>query len=285
MSELMINDTANRTPDLIAAEINTIREQTQKVMIYNSIEIGRRLVEAKKLVNHGEWGNWLEEKVDYSQRTANNLMKIYEEYNDSQALLFGEEANSQSIANIGYTQAVALLNIPAEERDDFIKEHNVPDMSIRELKQVIKERDQAIEEKKTALAQFKEKQKEAIKLFEEKFKAENNLIEADREKKEAEKRVTQLEQQLKEKPIEVNAETIIEKVPEEIEKELKELREYAKKVTEADEATVKFSVYFNELVKSFDNLLKTLKEIKDPENQAKYKNAVIKLIEKMSERL
>ena len=40
MSEL----TTSRTTDLIAAEIINIKEQTKKMVIYNSIEIGRRLV-------------------------------------------------------------------------------------------------------------------------------------------------------------------------------------------------------------------------------------------------
>ena len=55
MSGLMVN----RTPEIIAAEINGIKEQTRKMVLYNSIEIGRKLTEAKLLVEHGEWGHWL----------------------------------------------------------------------------------------------------------------------------------------------------------------------------------------------------------------------------------
>ncbi|MGL5087096.1 MAG: DUF3102 domain-containing protein, partial [Clostridium sp.] len=42
--------TVNRTPDLIAAEIRNIKEQTRKVVLYNSIEIGRKLTEAKSII-------------------------------------------------------------------------------------------------------------------------------------------------------------------------------------------------------------------------------------------
>ncbi|KUO77205.1 MAG: hypothetical protein APF81_28130 [Desulfosporosinus sp. BRH_c37] len=45
-----------------------------------AIEIGRRLQVAKALVKHGEWGKWLEESVSYSQKTAERLVKHYEEY-------------------------------------------------------------------------------------------------------------------------------------------------------------------------------------------------------------
>ncbi|MDF2790465.1 MAG: hypothetical protein K0S80_3566, partial [Neobacillus sp.] len=44
MTELLI-----RTPIMIATEINSIKEQTKKMLLVNSIEIGRRLVEAKTI--------------------------------------------------------------------------------------------------------------------------------------------------------------------------------------------------------------------------------------------
>ena len=77
----------NRTPEIIAAEINGIKEQTKKMVLYNSIEIGRKLTEAKLLMDHGEWGKWLENAVDYSKSTANNLMKIFQEYGAEQITL------------------------------------------------------------------------------------------------------------------------------------------------------------------------------------------------------
>lgn len=78
---------------------------------------------------------------------------------------------------------------------------------------------------------------------------------------------------------------VIEKVPEEIEKELQELRE---KVSKKDNtAVVKYSLYFNALVENFKELLKTLPEIKASDEAVydKYKNATLTLINKMSEKL
>jgi len=68
-----MNELNTRTPQIIAAEINGIKDQTRKVALLASIEIGRRLVEAKAMIEHGRWGNWLKETVNYSQSTANNL--------------------------------------------------------------------------------------------------------------------------------------------------------------------------------------------------------------------
>src|SRR5690625_1751496 len=94
--------TVERSQETIAIEINSIKEQTRQMLLHNSIEIGKRLVEAKAILPHGEWGKWLEESVDYSQSTANNLMKIYDEYGDGQAALFGGDVNSEAVASLPY---------------------------------------------------------------------------------------------------------------------------------------------------------------------------------------
>jgi chromosome segregation ATPase len=310
-----MNALIERTPFLIAAEINSIKEQTQKMILINSIEIGRRLAEAKSLLHHGEWGKWLEESVDYSQRTANNLMKIFEQYGDSQLSLFGSEAKSQALANLSYTQAVALLGVPEDERESFVKENDIENMSTRELQQAIKEKQEL--EKKLKATEKQAKQEKAarekldkeVSLLEkqskdhadkaERLQAELekaeaagddseiehlqvSLTESQKELSESQKKIKDLERQLKEKPIEVPA--VIEKVPEEIEKELEELR---KKVGHqgADKSVVKFQVSFESLVNEFKSLLGTLDEIQNVETNQKYKKAVKGLIDKMSERL
>lgn len=138
MSQLAI-----RTIETIAIEINSIKDQTKKIMIHGSIEIGRRLTEAKEMMPHGEWMNWLADQVDYSQSTANNLMKLFKEYGTDQLTLFGDNADSQALGSLSYTQAVALLGIPAEEREAFVQENDVDSMSTRELAEAVKARKDA----------------------------------------------------------------------------------------------------------------------------------------------
>jgi len=87
-----------RTPLVIAAEINRIKQQTCKIMLTNAIEVGRRLKEAKALLPHGEWGKWLVELVSYSQHTANRLMQLFEEYGDKLFASIGDVGNSNSSA-------------------------------------------------------------------------------------------------------------------------------------------------------------------------------------------
>lgn len=140
MSEL----TVKRTVDTVTAEINVIKVQTQRLLLTSAIEIGRRLVEAKGMVPHGEWGKYLEEKVEYSQSTANNLMRLYQEYGDDQSSLFGSIVESSVFGKLTYTKALALLAVPQEERVEFAETHNVEGMSTRELEQAIRERDEKI---------------------------------------------------------------------------------------------------------------------------------------------
>ncbi|SDG94402.1 DUF3102 domain-containing protein [Desulfosporosinus hippei] len=131
-----------RTPLVIAAEINRIKQQTCEIMLTNALEIGRRLKEAKDLLPHGEWGKWLVDSVSYSQRTANKLMQLFKEYGDEQlAAGTGEgRSNSPAQANLTYYQALLLLGIPEDEREKFILAHDVENMTTRELERAVKER-------------------------------------------------------------------------------------------------------------------------------------------------
>jgi len=154
----------SRTPELIAAEINDIKNQTIKVVIYNSIEIGRRLTEAKQLVDHGNWGKWLEESVDYSKSTANNMMNIFKEYGSDQMSLLSENTIKSPIyAKLSYSQAIELIKIPSEEREEFIEENKVEDMSTRELKKAIEDLTKSEKDKEKALKDLEKAKKDKEK--------------------------------------------------------------------------------------------------------------------------
>ncbi|UWG98108.1 DUF3102 domain-containing protein [Dehalobacter sp. DCM] len=149
----MDNPANERTPQLIAAEINMITSQTKKILLSSAVEIGRRLQEAKELLKHGEWGKWLEESVSYSQSTANKLMRLYEEYGPkllSTSIVDGS-SNSELIPNLTYTQAILLLGLPAEEREEFLAQNDVCSLTTQELQQALKDRDQANQAKDQAL--------------------------------------------------------------------------------------------------------------------------------------
>lgn len=170
----------------LASEINLITEQTKQMVLMNFIELGKRLTEAKAMVKHGEWGNWLKERVNYSQRTANNMMKLYKEYGES-----GIVQKSQSIASLSVTQAVAMLEIPEEERERFAEQSNAKDLTIRELKAEIAKAKAALEEEqsstKTALSKAQERHEQEIARLKEqaeKAMSEKARIEGELERQE-----------------------------------------------------------------------------------------------------
>jgi hypothetical protein len=199
------NVPVSRTPKLIAAEINDIKLRTRKMMLYNSIEIGRRLVEAKSLIDHGDWGDWLERSVDYSKSTANNLMRIFEEYGaDQMTLLLDSNAKNEAFGNLSYTQAVALLGLPEGEREDFIANNDLDSMSTRELQQAVKERDQALQEKNDIAS-------ELDKLQEEKDANMQRIKELEEEKNNSGQRIQELTKKLEDTTLDPESKESLQK--------------------------------------------------------------------------
>ena len=144
MNELQTTQN-ERTLEQVAAEIRTITAS----MLVNIIEIGRRMVEAKAMLPHGEFGAWIERETDYSRSTANNFMRLFEAYGNPQKSLFGAElSNVQTFGNLSYSKALALLALPDEEaREAFVEAHDVENMTTRELQDALKKAEDA--EKKT----------------------------------------------------------------------------------------------------------------------------------------
>lgn len=159
-----------RDPEIIAAEINTIKKQVQQAVIFASIEIGGKLMEAKSLVPQGEWGKWLENNVEYSQSTAENLMKLYKEYGGDQESLFDTWTGSETFGKLTYTQHLALLALPFSDRQEFAEKNNAEDMSTRQLQKAVQ--DQLDEERR-----LHDKTREDLETAEARARdAEQNLI-------------------------------------------------------------------------------------------------------------
>lgn len=156
---------SGKTPDILAAEIRTIKSQTGRMVLNASIEVGRRLTEAKAKLPHGSWGEYLKNEVDYSPSQAQNLMRVFREYGSDQQSLFGGEAKSQTFGRLTFSQALSLLVIPDEdEREKFVLENDVEHMSVRELNEALKARDAAEEEAVSARQEAECRRLEAERL-------------------------------------------------------------------------------------------------------------------------
>lgn len=126
-----------RDIETITAEVLELKKTAGESIL----GIGHRLLEAKSVLKHGEWLPWLSERVDLSERAAQNFMRLAREW-----------SNPHALADLGASKALALLAIPAEDREDFIaaahvvhggEVKKVAEMSTRELDRAIKDRDKA----------------------------------------------------------------------------------------------------------------------------------------------
>ena len=189
-----------RDIETITSEILSLKKTAGDAIL----AIGQRLIEAKSLLAHGEWLPWLTEQVEFSERSAQNFMRLAREW-----------SNPQTLADLGAAKVLVLLSLPEPEREAFLAEVPAEDMSVRELKKAIRERNEA--------QQAQEKMAGDLRLA-------NELLERARTDQEAERaRYEQASEMLK-----MNAD-LLKKAKEEkqqaaasaaeLERQLKELRE------------------------------------------------------------
>lgn len=171
---------------VITAEIKDLCRQAQTMALLYAVEIGRRLVEAKSVLPYGTWGEWLRTEVKFGQSSANNFMRLFEEYGSSQISIFGASVDSQTFGNLPYTKALQLLAVPKEEREAFAKEVGAEDLSVKELKEAIAERDKAIKEAEEAKKREREIAERLSEFEEARKKSEAKTAEADKIRKELE---------------------------------------------------------------------------------------------------
>ena len=134
-----------RDIDVITEEINFYKQQAGMAIL----EIGKRLVEAKAQLSHGEWLPWLEKKVEFSERSAQQYIRLWKEY-----------GKSATVADLGVRKALVLLALPDTERDSFAgekhevngEEKTAAEMTVKELEKAVAERNTARQEAEQAKA-------------------------------------------------------------------------------------------------------------------------------------
>ena len=288
----------------IAAEINGIKRTVRGVMLSAAMEIGRLLIEAKGIVPHGEWGAWLENNVDYSQTTANDMMRLYTEYGDQQISLDGGPSNEELFGALAPSKALALLALPEEDRREFVQTKPVEDMSVRQLREEIAQlkdekaaseaardilrgdvenleaaRQKAEKEKQAAETKLKaeEKNRQAAIAAAEKAAAEKvkkkldditkKLKAAEERDAEKAKQIDALQTKLEE------AESAAENTEPEDSEEVIALREekarLEKQLIAADPTMAKFGVLLGQYQKQFSDMVDMVRGADDPEKRAK----------------
>lgn len=205
-----------RTPEVIRAEIKTIEAQVYQTTLEGVVHIGRKLVELKEIVGHGNWLPWCKENLGYSDRQARRYIEISENYGSGNSAY----SNWTTSSNLSISKAYSLLQLPEDEVESFAEEHDIQDMTVAQLEAEIKEWKSKAEAADASLTEEKSRNAELMDVIDEGEKRRLELV----------NEITELEAQTAD--------------PEEIEKLKSQLEKEKEKVkkAKADLATEKENV-------------------------------------------
>ncbi len=243
--------TQSRNIDIITNEIVSYQKAIQAIVdlakpliLEKSVEIGKRLIEAKDMVGHGNWENYCKTKLNYSQRQATNYINVYKTYNDEQ-IQFGKVANSQMYANLNFSQLVELTAVSDEVREDIVSENDMESTTIAELKKIIAEKTKIIEDKDSELSEKENIEKDRDRLQGLIQVKENAVNALEQQTKELQRQINDLEMQAQQVSVDelANIEQVKAEITGQMKKEFTEEKEKIvaglKKKTENEVADIK----------------------------------------------
>ncbi|AXB82809.1 DUF3102 domain-containing protein [Megasphaera hexanoica] len=283
-----------RTAETIATEINTIKRQTQKIMLASSIEIGKRLTEAKELVDHGQWSQWLQKNVNYSERTAQNLMRVYDQYGEKFGMTEMDSLFASGAPNVfeelSYTQALALLSLPTEEeREQFVEENDVANMSTREMQDAIKAKVDAEARANDAEARASDAERMVVQEQQRADLAEKNLENVKAQLRNADEQKTDiLEQARKEREALAARVKELEARPMVSEDKTEEIDKLKQKIKELedngpDQDKLVFQGHLVVLENEFNAMLNDIENIDDGDKRQKFVDAARKMLNRLQQ--
>ena len=138
VSELPPSITEAPDSSVIDSEQPSIETLTAEIKMYlhianqSIIEVGKRLIQAKEMLPHGEWANWLKKNFNLTQQSANRFMRVAERF-----------GKLNIDVQFGATQMIAMLDLPEGEEQNFLalkSAEGTPaeQMTIKQLRSEIK---------------------------------------------------------------------------------------------------------------------------------------------------
>lgn len=144
------NDATSDDSDVVTidtqGEIVTLEQRADKIRKLQAdvqrgiIEIGFELIAAKNEIGHGNWATWLETEFQWTQRTANNFMRVAERFGKLENVFQFKPSTLQ-----------AMLALPVGSEDEFIAQQAesgkpVNEMKARDVQKAVKEFNQRKDE-------------------------------------------------------------------------------------------------------------------------------------------
>lgn len=170
-----MNELSNTNQNSIA----TLDRLTQEARMYsevhamNAFNLGRVFTEARSLLPHGEWLNWIRENTGMSETYVRDSMRIYRRF-----------SNKPSLLSVEKSKLFKLLALPEGKEDDFLEDNDIGSMSVREVGDAVK-RARAEEQVKAEMAVKKARQEARA---EAEAEAAGRILEAERRAEAAEER-------------------------------------------------------------------------------------------------
>lgn len=124
-----MNEITNTTQN----ELTTLERVTAEARILrmsinmNMFHLARVLVEAKEVVPHGEWLAWIRDNADVSEKTAEDMMAAYRRFKDN-----------PQIQQLAPSKTFKLLALPAGAEGAFMEQHDVENMTVRQIAEAVK---------------------------------------------------------------------------------------------------------------------------------------------------
>ena len=139
----------NKSTEQLTAEVNVRYHQAEGLASMSAMmlaDAGRRLIEIKARIPHGQFETWCADNLEFSKSKAEKMMKLAERVADENSLF----SKTETFTDIGISRVWALLAAPEEVAAEVIETNDVESMTVRELKAElarVKEEKEAAERK------------------------------------------------------------------------------------------------------------------------------------------
>lgn len=127
-----------KSTEQLTAEVNVRYRQAESLAAMSATmlaDAGRRLIELKTRIPHGEFEDWCKDNLEFSYRKASRMMQLAKKMADENSLF----SKLPMSADIGISSVWELLAAPEEVAAEVIETEDVSDLTIKELREKIKE--------------------------------------------------------------------------------------------------------------------------------------------------
>ena len=282
-----------KSTEQLTAEINVRYRQAESLAAMSATmlaDAGRRLIEIKTRIPHGSFEQWCADNLEFSKSKAEKMMKLAEKMQDENSLF----SKTETFTDLRISTVWALLAAPEEVAVEIVETEDVSEMTIRELKEKIREltaEKEAAADNQITLeeiqAELDKKEAERAEAVEAKDKTAEKLAKAqdklkalkDKQAEEVEKAIKEREAQLKE---EARAE--VSKKLKDSEADIKDLEEEVDRLTKKlqnseNEELARFRVQANIMQQTFNDCLGIAFSTANENTAASMKQALRKILD------